>query len=236
MVLGGWAPGLAQTDLLYQPGFEGPYQNGVAAGWRNFPIRALVRGQFAEATPGHGGAKAQLLEVTEVMGARWQCSAPIRGGIIAGHDDEARGWLKGGRLLENTALLVHDGTAWFPVTHAEKSRNLDQHWQEVVLRFRARKTDPQAWLGIKLAQEGKLWVDDASFRELTPEARPPATPVNLVRNGSFEVGLDNWVSYWCDMKRVADAQAPDGSQVLELPGGAPGRELASAAIFAPRDR
>ncbi len=236
LVLGGWVPGLAQTNQLDQPAFEGPYQNGVAAGWRKFPIRALVRGQFAEASPGHSGAKAQLLEVTELMGAWLQCSAPIRGGIIAGHDYEARVWLKGDRLLENTALLVHDGTDWFPATHAETSRNLDQPWQEVVLRFRARKTDPQAWLGIKLAQEGKLWADDASFRELTPEERPPEKPGNRVRNGSFEVGLDNWVSYWCDTKIVADAQAPDGGKVLELPGGAPGRELASAAIFAPWGR
>lgn len=227
---------LHAETTLQNPAFEGDYKDGVAPSWKKFPIRGLVRGSFSESAEGHAGGKAQLVECTELMGAWLQLSAPITGGIVEGHDYEARVWLRPDRRMDNTALLVHDSTAWFPKTHATASQNLVHGWQEIVLRFRATKTDEKALLGVKLEQEGKLWVDDASIRELTPEERPPEVSGNLVRDGSFEAGLGSWTSYHMGVKIVGDPAAPHGGKVAELPGGGPGRELQSSALRAPWGR
>lgn len=228
--VGRGAPG---PNLLDQPGFEGVYRDGVAPGWRRFPIRGLVRGECREGSGAHGGAKAQHLEVTELMGAWLQCAAPLRGGIVAGHDYEASVWLRADRQLDHVVLMVHDATEWFPTAYAATSRPIGHAWTEVTLRFRAPRTDPTALMAVKLAQEGQLWIDDASVHELTVADRPAAGRGNAVRNGSFEVGLADWVSYWVTSQPVADAAAPHGATVLRVPGGAPGRELQSAALTVP---
>ena len=162
----------AATNLLDQPGFEGTYTNGVAPGWKKFAIRGTARGSLLESTNAHAGAKAQLLQLDEQLDGWFQCSAPIRGGLAAGHDYEARVWLKGDRFLHQLALVTHDKTDWFPTDYAAYWRPISNDWTELVMRFRASTTDTNAQFGIRLNQEGKLWIDDAALYELTAADQP----------------------------------------------------------------
>lgn len=204
-----------RPNLLDEPGFEGRFEKGVAAGWRRFPIRGSVQGTFSASNLAHGGQSSQQLEVSETMDGWLQLSAPIRGGLVGGRDYEARVWLRGDRALHNMCLVVHDATDWFPKDFAATGCNAGQGWREAVLRFRAPRTVDKAFFAVRLVQEGRLWVDDASLTELPPpQARPPR-PGNLVRNGSFEVGLAGWAPrVLINLALEEDPAAPHGRRCL----------------------
>lgn len=213
-----WAKG-EPIDLIADPGFE--QWEGAAAGWKRFPIRGSAKGEVRR-DPGGRQGSGGLLETSETMDGWMQLSTPIRGGIESGRDYELRLWLKGDRFIHNAALLIHDGTDWFPNDLAAQGVNVDTEWAEQVMRFRAGTTEPRAHLGIRLVQEARLWVDDASLRPLAPEP-PPApgsvpgsVPGNLVRNGSFEAGLKGWAPERTVHASEEEAGAPHGKRVLRF--------------------
>lgn len=216
---------------LANPGFEGDFPAGGAApAWRLWPIRGIAETRAAKTAAGRGG-DGQMIEVVEKMDGWAQISTPIPGGVKRGCDYEARVWLRGDRALHDLAVCVHDNTDWFPGDVMTASENVGLDWTEVVLRFRANRTVTNAWLGIRLVQEGRLFIDDASFATWR-RGEPAQRGGNLVRNGSFEAGLSGWYGHWCAPDVVRDATAPRGNCVAHIPGGAPGRHIGTA-LFRP---
>ena len=206
-------------NLLENGGFEGACsKEGIAPGWYLHKTQGIVRGGFAPEFKGvHSGKQCQAAMIQEKFGGELYCSTAIAGGIKAGHDYEARVWVRADRFMQHVDLLVHQAKAWFPENYVEQAENIEQAWNEIVMRFRAPADDPQARLGIVLRQEGRLWIDDASICEIRlPELSP--RPGNLVRNGSFEVGTCGWLFGEGIVKNelIEDSTAPHGSRVFVL--------------------
>ncbi len=182
--------------------------------WAMFPIRGIAKGSVTHVAGGRSGY-AQCLELTEAMDGWTQLSAEIPGGIKAGEDYELRAWLRGDRPMHAIGLLVHDNTHWFPTDYATTGANVDHKWSEHVLKFRAGKTDPKARVGIRLFNEGRLWVDDITFSVYQPAPKPPIEG-NKVHNGSFELGWLGWtgVSFVQNCEKLDDA--PHGNRCLRF--------------------
>ncbi len=198
-------------NLLPDPGCELPASESP---WSKFPIRGIAKGSVTQVQDGRSGS-AQCLELTEAMDGWTQLSAAIPGGIQAGTDYELTAWLKGDRPLHAIALLVHDNTHWFPTDHATQGANVDQRWSKQTLKFRAGKTDPNARVGIRLFNEGKLWVDDLSF-SLYQAPVKKLTPGNRIPNSSFEVGWLGWTGVAYVQKVEPSEDAPHGKQCLRF--------------------
>jgi hypothetical protein len=79
-----------------------------------------------------------LLPLIPFVGAWLQCSAPIRGGMIAGRDYEASIWLKADRTLDFSALVVHDNSSWFPRVYAETPLAVGHRRTQVTLLSRCQ--------------------------------------------------------------------------------------------------
>ncbi len=182
--------------------------------WKQFPIRGIAKGSIERAKSGRTGF-CRVVETREVMDGWMQLSAPIENGIEEGKDYELRAWIKGDRELHGVTLLIHDNTHWFPNDLATMGTTISKGWNEYIMRFRAGKSDAKANVGIRLAQEGKIWIDDVTLR---PYVSPKGTVAlaNRVRNGSFECGMTGWTGerFTHSIEMVSDA--PHGNHVLKL--------------------
>lgn len=231
VLLAGLVP-LTAPASLPNPGFEATTTtNHTAPGWRMWPIRGIAVARAVVSDQGRTGT-CQQIEVVEKNDGWAQVSTPIPGGVIEGRDYEGRVWLRGDRDLHDLAICVHDARDWFPGDVMTASRNVGRDWTEVVLRFRANRTVTNAQFAVRLVQEGRLFIDDASFEPWTRGSAPTAT-VNEVRNGSFEAGMAGWYGHWMRPESVDDDQTPHGRRVARLPGGAPGRHLGTTLMDLP---
>lgn len=228
-----WLQPLSGQNLITNGGLEGPYTSGVASGWTKFLLDTRAVSAFEESSSVvRSGTRAQKVTLTRKLGGFFPgtiLSTPINAtgspaGIVQGRDYEARVWVRSDRReLQDVALAIDSADLWQPSTYAFVRSPVGQGWKEIVLRFRAVQSDSSANLAVRLAQEGSLWVDDASVREIPAgEAAPAAGPGNLLANGSFEVGVAGWRSFYSTMT-TTNLAAPSSTDLATIGSWGAGR-------------
>ncbi len=194
--LAAWVAGAAgQDEILQNPSFEGDYES-IAPGWRRVQQHdgALV---FAapEGDQTHAGTKCQRVTCSEFRSGRVMLVAvPKSGARFASRQSyEASLWVRADRRMVTVELLALDASARPPRVIASDLFAVDQAWRQLVLRFYSAAESAHPSIGIAFAQEGTLWVDDASLRPWTglPTSTPPKQG-NLVPNAWFQFGMDGW--------------------------------------------
>ena len=183
--------------MLPNPSFEGGYVEGLARGWALGHHWGWRKVACEQETPRpRSGPSAQKITCTEFWAGRALLAAagprPTR--LKAGESYEVSVWVRADRPMGTVELLALDATGPEYEIAAGHVFAVGREWQHVRLRFHAAKQIPRATVGISFAQEGVLWVDDASWRQWAgPDKSVPVKEGNLVHNGSFELGLEGWL-------------------------------------------
>lgn len=223
-------PALFAQELLSNGGMEGIYAPAasitldrlvdgaaVAPGWRWQPTSGFSLLDFRRDTAvRRTGEAAMRVEHREKFGGTALVSAAITGGITFGLDYEFAVWVCTDRPELTLRLEVTDNDNWQDIDVIERLvAHATPEWRKVVLRWRADRTLASARVGVRVPVEGRLWIDDATCRPLTAGDRDSAPPRgNLLRNASFEVGLDGWQDAGTRSYSLVAADAPHGSSVL----------------------
>ena len=128
---------------------------------------------------GHGAAQLRAAQ-----------PVPLRKGTIY----RVRAWLRASEPIEVTVQIRQAGRPWW--SYYDQRLMADETWRKVEYTFTSGVDDATACFIIKFAQLGTVWIDDAAVEELAPEEAARGVPPpegNLLQNGSFDLGLANWM-------------------------------------------
>jgi len=186
----------ASDQMLPNPSFEGDYANGLAPGWAigsHWGKRSVAVGK--ETAGAHSGHAAQRVACAEFYAGRVMLVASGAAvSLCAGANYEAAAWVRADRAMGTVELLALELGENGPKVLASRVGRAGRQWQQRLMRFQAPRRVPRAALAISFAQEGVLWVDDASLRVWPgPSQDTEPQPGNLAPNGSFEQGLRAWL-------------------------------------------
>ena len=184
---------LADRELLSGGGMEGPFTDGVAAGWEKncYGSNDVV---FAEETCDvHGGKAAQRVTCTKFITGGVQ----FHSGNVAvekGKPYTVRLWMKG-----DVQSLIYIGIRKHgePYTsYLKRHVRVKNQWRPYILTGEASDTDPQCSLFLMFAGTGTLLVDDVALlpgihEEVAASEMPPQKG-NRIFNSGFEAGPEGW--------------------------------------------
>lgn len=178
----------ADTELLRNPGFEPPARGGVAHGWADNSDWADVDVTYALTEDGIAGA-GQALEIARVTYGAVQL---VQSGVVIKEGVEYRAgvWLRG-HLDGPLEILIRKAGRPYTV-YARRSVAVTPDWAFHQVRFSATASDGRAYFMLRATGKGKIVADDATLIKVSSSHSAQTVGHDLVRNGSFEVGLDRW--------------------------------------------
>jgi len=114
-------------------------------------------------------------------------------------------WMKGDVEAPVTVQVRKRGKPYS--AYIKKSFRVSSEWQKYEFKGTAKDTDDSAYFMIQYTDQGTLWVDDARMEDLAdyPQEDFDKGGVNLLPNGSFEIGLDRWGAMFRDAGEPAYA-------------------------------
>ena len=181
--------GIAQAEnLLQNPGFEAPVQDGMAQGWRNNTWGDCETNFGLDEGNPHSGKTAQKIECIRRNGGASQFYQPLKL-VQGGVRYRVRLWVRaaGNVPLINAAFRKNPE----PYTqYLNGAIEPGPDWQLLEFEGRASGTDDNAGLYIWFEADGAgtVWVDDASVEIVAAaEQGGPPPDGNVISNGSFEV-------------------------------------------------
>ena len=176
------------TNLLSNPGFEGPYRNGIAAGWRDNSGWADVDVDYLPGEDADRGASQRIISRSVSSGAIQFVQPHVR--VEKGKSYVISLWMKGDVDGPVEILLRKHGSPY--TTYARKALRVGTEWRHYQIQARTNVDDPAAFFMVRLTGRGELWLDDVSMKMQSQAQDAVARSGNLIANGSFEVGIDRW--------------------------------------------
>lgn len=190
---GSWG---SAENLLPNADFEGQFRpSGIAEGWRDNSSWADLEVEYGRETDNpHSGQACQRITCTRLdSGAVQMISAqglPLHRGRIY----RVRAWFRGN--VDGVVVLLRQAPAPYRV-YAQKSLLVTSQWQQLEYFWTSTINDPQSRFMLRFTAVGTLWVDDLAVEEIPlEEAKRSFSPPeqgNLLQNGSFDLGLANWL-------------------------------------------
>ncbi len=180
-------------ELLRDGGMEGPFTDGLAAGWTGncYGDNDVV---FAEESADvHGGRSAQRVTCTRFVSGGVQFhSGDVS--VERGKPYTLRLWVRG-----DVASPVYVGIRQYgePYTrYLGGHMRVKDHWRPILVTGEALGTDPRCAVFIMFSDTGSLWVDDVTLlpgihTEVAVAEMPPCKG-NRIFNSGFEAGPEGW--------------------------------------------
>ncbi|MBM3474149.1 MAG: hypothetical protein FJX75_12845 [Armatimonadetes bacterium] len=174
-------------NVLANPGFEPPAENGLAQSWANNTWGDCETRFSLDETNPHGGKTSQRIECVRRSGGASQFLQPLS--IQAGKLYRVKLWVRAeGNVPWVGACLRQRPEPYRHHVRGEIEPGRD--WE--LLEFEGVPLDDEEQAGLFIWFEadgsGTVWVDDASV-EVTDPSAPVGPPPegNVIPNGSFEV-------------------------------------------------
>lgn len=206
----------AAENLLQNPGFEPPAQEGLAHGWLPNVWGDCDTVFSLDGSNAHSGQTSQRIECLRRVTGASQFLQPLE--VVAGSRYVVRLWVRAeGDVPFVGAALRHNPSPY--TRHLGGTFEPGREWELFELQGLALESDDNAGLYIwfEAAGSGTVWVDDAEVLALGPGAvSGPSPEGNVIEGGSFEVPLAHRWDLRGDARSVADPGAPDGRRALRI--------------------
>ncbi len=180
----------SNDSLIDNGGFEKGLYGGVASRWGDNSGWADVEVDYAREDDGTKRGMSQRIAATKFRsGAVQFVQRGLR--LESGNRYRVEIWMRGNLSSPVEILFRKHGTPY--TTYASKGFRVTGDWHRYEFTFSPGVTDLDAFFMVRFTSNGTLWIDDVSVTDVTDVAVAAAVRKgNLLRNGSFEVGLDRW--------------------------------------------
>ncbi|MBM3501215.1 MAG: hypothetical protein FJX74_21400, partial [Armatimonadetes bacterium] len=181
------APQSRCQNLLANPGFEPPANEGLAQGWQNNTWGDCETSFGLDSARPHGGSASQRIECVRRSGGASQFLQPLS--LEAGRLYRVKLWVRAEGNVPYVGACLRQRPEPYR-HHVRGDIEPGPDWE--LLEFEGVTLDPDEQAGLFIWFEadgsGTVWVDDASV-EVSDAPAPSGPPPdgNVVPNGSFEV-------------------------------------------------
>lgn len=224
-------PGLEEPYAVVHSGGKGQITGRIASGWQDNSGWADVTVEYAPDTQNvHEGKCAQRIDVKAIRSGAVQFTQHVS--LVKNHVYALSVWLKGTDTIP-VSLILRQAAAPY-TAYFTKVIALTPEWHQVSL-VGAVKKDTDAYVMVNPSAPCTMWVDDASFEDVTSKvSTAPVRSGNLLPGGSFEAGLmAGWSArvWWTGQPAIgARSEFADPRAVLDDTTAADGRRSVKVVI------
>ncbi len=178
---------------LFRSGMEGPFADGLAAGWVKNCYGSNEVAFAEETTDVHSGKSAQRVTCAEFATGGVQ----FHSGDLAVEKDQpytVRLWMKGDVKSPIYIGIRQHGEPY--TGYLKRYARVKTEWRPYILTGNASGTDPRCAIYIMYAGTGTLLVDDVALlpgiHEDVAASEMPPQKGNRIFNSGFEAGPEGW--------------------------------------------